>query len=230
MKMRIERADLHACPSLTGTVVVIDVLRSFSTAAYAFAAGAVAIFPVATVPEAEALLARRPGALSMGAAGGGLQLPGFDFGNSPAEIAGRDLRGRELIHCTAAGVRGLSHCRGAETLLAASLVCARATAHLLRRLAPSTVTLVTTGDWSDRDGDEDHACADYIAALLHGETPDPAQFVARVRGSDFGRRFTDPAYPALPQADLELCAAIDRFDFALQVRRVDGDLVMRPVY
>ena len=38
--MEISRATLETCASATGTVVVIDVLRAFTTAAYAFVAGA----------------------------------------------------------------------------------------------------------------------------------------------------------------------------------------------
>jgi 2-phosphosulfolactate phosphatase len=108
-------------------------------------------------------------------------------------------------------------------------VCAQATARLLRRLAPPSVTLVVTGDWVDRDGDEDRACADYLEALLRGEAPDAAPYVERVRRSDFGRRFTDPDSWELPAADLDCCAAADRLDFALRVRRDDDWLVMEPV-
>ena len=38
--MKIHYATLESCHDATGTVVVIDVLRAFTTAAYAFAAGA----------------------------------------------------------------------------------------------------------------------------------------------------------------------------------------------
>ena len=84
--MEILRADLGSCSGLTGAVVVIDVLRSFSTAAYAFAGGARAIYPVDSVAGARALRARIPGALTMGAAGGGAAIPDFDFSNSPAAL------------------------------------------------------------------------------------------------------------------------------------------------
>ncbi len=227
--MEILRADLDSCSGLTGTVVVIDVLRSFSTAAYAFAGGARTIYPVDSVAGARALQIRIPGALTMGAAGGGAAIPDFDFSNSPAALAGRDLRGRDIIHCTAGGVRGLASCRGAAPLLAASLVCARATVHYLRRSAPAAVTLVVTGDWADRDGDEDQACADYIAALLRDEPVDPAAYVRRVRSSDFGRRFNDPDSPDLPAADLDYCAVADRFEFAMQVRWIEGCPTLWPI-
>jgi len=218
--MDILRAEAGSCAELTGAVVVIDVLRSFSTAAYAFAAGVRKIFPVDALSDAQALRVRMPAALTMGAAGGGAPIPGFDLSNSPAALAGRDLRGRNIIHCSAGGIRALVSCRRADTLLAASLVCARATVRELRRLAPPEVTLVVTGDWIDRDGDEDRACADYMEALLRWEAPDPAPFTARVRNSDFGRRFSDDT--ALPAADLDCCAIADRFDFAMRARCADG--------
>lgn len=227
--MEILHADLGSCSRLTGAVVVIDVLRSFSTAAYAFASGARAIYPVENETAAWQLLAHLPGALTMGALGGGVPIHGFDLTNSPAKLAGRDVRGRDIIHCTAGGARGLVCCRQAEAVFAASMMCARATARQVLRLAPAQVTLVITGTWVDRDGDEDRACADYLEALLRGEAPDAAPYVERVRQSDFGRRFTDPHSYELPAADLDYCAVADRINFAMRVRRVAGNLVMEPV-
>jgi 2-phosphosulfolactate phosphatase len=81
------------------------------------------------------------------------------------------------------------------------------------------------GTWSDRDGDEDHACADLIEALLRGDDPPRAPYATRVRQSSFGRRFG--VDPHLPQADLECCAAVDRFDFALPIQRTPRGLVIR---
>jgi 2-phosphosulfolactate phosphatase len=170
-----------------------------------------------------------PDALTMGAFGGGWPIPGFDLDNAPSRVARHDLRGRTIIHCTAAGIQGLLRCRRAAPLLAGSLVCARATAQFLLRQRPERVTLVITGDWSDRDGDEDRACVDYLAALLRGWTPDPAPFAARVYASDFGRRFIEPDHPALPAADVVYSAAVDRFDFAMRVRRDADLLVLEPV-
>jgi len=227
--MQILRADLGNCADLRGTVVVIDVLRSFSTAAYAFASGARAIYPVANETAAWQLLVQLPGALTMGAVGGGAPIHGFDLTNSPAKLAGRDVRGRDIIHCTAGGALGLVSCRHADAVFAASMTCARATARQVLRLAPSQVTLVITGTWVDRDGDEDRACADYLEVLLRGAAPDAAPYVERVRQSDFGRRFTDPGSWELPAADLDWCAVADRVDFAMRVRCDAGNLVMDKV-
>jgi len=224
--MLILRSDLSRLPDSAGVVVVIDVLRSFSTAAYALAAGATAVMAVESVEAARALRGRMTDAFAVGSIGGGAAIPDFDEGNSPSALARHDLRGRTVIQCTAGGVKAVIKWQGAEAILASSLVCARATARYLRRLAPKSVTLVVTGEWADRDGDEDHACADYLEALLQDENTDPAPFSARVRNSDFGRRFTSGSDPALPIADLEYCAAADRFDFAMPIRRSEGCLLI----
>jgi 2-phosphosulfolactate phosphatase len=98
----------------------------------------------------------------------------------------------------------------------------------VRRSDTVEVCFVITGEWHDRDGDEDIACADYIEALLRGGSPELDAFARRVRQSDFGRRFTAGAWPDLPLADLDLGADVDRFDFAMPVRDEAGNLVISP--
>lgn len=228
--MKILRSDLPHCPELHGAVVVIDVLRSFTTIAYAFGRGAREVVPVDSVQAAQALRAAEPDALAVGAVGGGAPAPGLDLGNSPSQIAALDLTGRRVIQYTAGGTRGLVACDRAAVLLGASLVCASATAAYLKKLMPPSVTLVVTGVWSDRDGDEDHACADLIEALLRGENPPRAPFAERLRRSDFGRRFAAGSDPHLPAADLDCAADIDRFGFAMPMNRLRDGLLIRPVH
>jgi 2-phosphosulfolactate phosphatase len=228
--VEILRSDLAHGRDIEGAVVVIDVLRSFTTAAYAFAAGARAILVAGSPDEIPALRRRFPLALTTGARGGGSRLEGLDYGNSPSEIAPLDLTGSMLIQYTAGGIEGLLACGRASHVLAGSLVCASATVRYLRALDPPLVTLVVTGMWSDRDGDEDHACADLLAAWLCGGEPDLQRLVLRVRDSDFGRRFVLGTNPHLPTADLELAMALDRFDFAMPMRRTADGLLLEPFF
>lgn len=228
--MRFSRLYLNRLqnqPAHEDTVVVIDVLRSFTTAAVALARGARAIYPVDGIGVAMQLLATLPDSLSVGAVAGGDPVSGFDFGNSPAAMEQADLRGKNIVMSTAAGVRGLQRFSRARALYAASLLCARATADAIRAAGADEVCFVITGEWVDRDGDEDIACADYIEALLCGETPSPESFARRVRDSDFGRRFGTAAHPRLPVADLELACRVDRYSFAMPARRDGGRLVIR---
>lgn len=219
--------DAGLVPQVSEVNVAIDVIRAFTTAAFAFAAGTRDIVLVGEVEEALALRERFRGSRVMGEVGG-LKPDSFDFGNSPAALIGLDLNGRRLIQRTSAGTQGVVRSTQAEALMASSFVCASATVRHLRRQAPGSVTFVVTGVGFHADGDEDAACADYLAALLRGESPDVAPYLRRVRDSTDGR-FFDELPPRFPMSDLDCCLSVDRFDFAMVVERRDGLLVMRAV-
>lgn len=213
---------LHGEPEAADTVVVVDVLRSFTTAAVALAGGASAVYPVPGRAAMTRLRQALPGALAVGSLPGGDPAPGFDIGNSPAALAAIDLHDRAVILSTAAGVSGLLRYRRVPRLYAATLGNARATAMAIAAAGTAEVCFVITGEWVDRDGDEDIACADYVEALLQGRAVSAAGYERRVRDSDFGRRFAAGGHSQLPRADLELCAQADRFAFAMPVRHA-GD-------
>jgi 2-phosphosulfolactate phosphatase len=161
--MDIHYATLETCSTVTDAVVIIDVWRSFTTAAYAFDMGARDIVTVGSVEDALALRNQFPGALLMGIGVSvfGPPADGFDFGNSLADIMNSDLSERCLIQCTPNGTRGIMYSEKAKTLLACSFVCAGATARYIKRQHPTKVTFVST-----ESGIEDQACAEYMSALL----------------------------------------------------------------
>ncbi len=198
-----------------GNVVVIDVLRAFTFEAWAFERGAERIIAVDD-PERALHVARAvvPGSLAAGERGG-RPLEGFDLGNSPLALADHDVRQRTIVHRTSAGTQGLARTAGAPLVLAASFVTAGATAQFLRQYEVGDVTFVVTGDSLGRDGDEDLACAEFIAARAQGDDPDPAPFLARVATSDAGRMFSPEGPEWAPPEDLALACDVDRFAFAL---------------
>lgn len=200
-------------------VVVIDVLRAFTTVPWLHHRGAGRVLAVDTAERAEALRAGPlPDALLAGESGG-RRLEGFDLGNSPTEVAGLSagaLDGRTVVHRTSAGTQGLVRTAGSGVTFAASFVTAGATAAALRSLAPARVTFVITGASLGRDGDEDLAAAELIGARLRGEDPDPAPLLARVASADAGRSFTPDGPDWAPPADLAAACELDRFDLALR--------------
>lgn len=209
-----------------GAVVVIDVLRAFTTAAFAFQSGAKEIFPAASVEDALALKSRIPDALVMGEVGGHKPKE-FDFGNSPAAIRQADLHGLSLIQRTSAGTQGIIRAVKAEHCFPASFVVARGTADRLRALGPERISFIVTGESLGRDGDEDRACGEYIEALFKGLEPDPDVYTGRVMTSTVGRDFIDLKNDYLLKDDLELSTCVDAFDFFLQVHQKDDLLVIK---
>jgi 2-phosphosulfolactate phosphatase len=228
----IHFATLETCSTATDTVVVIDVWRSFTTAAFAFDAGVRDIIPVASAEKAQALRGQFPGALLMGMGElGGAPAEGFDYGNSPTALMENDLRDRRVIQCTPNGTRGIVRSISANTLLASSFVCAGATVRYIKQRLPAQVTFVST----DETG-EDQACAEYMAALLRDETPDAATVLGRIRDNalhDFrayvSKGIWGKAKGATLEADLDCCLSLDRFRFAMVVEERDGLLVMEAV-
>src|SRR5688572_9687901 len=226
--MRMSYTNLETCHEAAGLVVVIDVIRAFTNAAYAFSRGAKEIYPVSTVEEALQFKAECPDALACGEVGG-IPPEGFDFGNSPTQTRTLDLRGRAIVQRTGAGTQGIARSLNATTRLAASIVVASATVLYILKHAPESVSFVITGQLSDGSGDEDLACAKYLELLLKGQQPDPGPYIDRVYKSRDALFHLDPNLPAFPKSDLDYCTSVDAFEFAMPVFKENGRLIMRAV-
>lgn len=209
-----------------GLTVVIDVFRAFTLECYLFAQGAKAIYPIGSVEEARALKAAHPDWVCFGERGG-WQVEGFDYGNSPSQVAGVDLTGRTCIHTTSAGTQGIVNATGADEIVTGSLANARAVATYIRRRDPREVSIVAMGTSGVTSADEDVLCARYIEALLKGQGDDfdVAAKAAALRDGA-GAKFFDPEQPQYPAADFPYCVDCDRFDFVIRVGKdADGRLV-----
>jgi 2-phosphosulfolactate phosphatase len=204
-----------------GAAVIIDVFRAFSFECYLIRANAAKIIPVASLELAYTLKREHPDYLLAGERHGVI-LPGFDYGNSPAQVEGADLRGKTVVHTTSAGTQGLENAGGADVILAGSLVNARAVAAYIRSRDFQEVSLVPMG-WEARwQTEEDNLCAEYIKSLLEGQSPDISKEIAALSQTS-GKKFFDPAQSAVfPTRDFELCAALDSIDVALLFER-DGN-------
>jgi 2-phosphosulfolactate phosphatase len=199
-------------------VVVIDVLRAFTTVPWLLHQGAGRVLAVGSRDHARRLAASElPDALLAGEHGG-RRVPDFDLGNSPHDLRGRDLESRPVVLRTSAGTQGLVRTAGSPLQLAASFAVADATARVLRAAAVAHVTFVITGASLGRDGDEDLACAELIAARLRGQDPDVSPYLARVGRSDAGRVFGPGGPDWANPADRELACQVDRFDHPLVAR------------
>lgn len=238
--------DRSEVGDLAGLVIVIDVLRAFTTAAVAFDRGATSITLVADADEALALGRAEPGAVVMGEVGGA-PVDGFDLGNSPVDAASFDFRGRRVVQRTSAGTQGVVAARVADVLLCGSLVVAGATARLVRsQYAHLARTYVITGRHNDEqgsnDGGDDLAVAEYLEALITtGDHVDARPFVERVRQSQWARvmsgiesrtgepMVTPVPLPGVHPGDLDACCEVDRYALALQVDRSSGRPVLHSV-
>ena len=213
--MRAHYVSIAEAEGVRGTAVVIDVLRAFSTAAWAFHLGATRIVMTDQLDEALRIKSLIPGALAMKDS---RPMEGFELSNSPVEMqAAEGIAGATLVQRTMHGTVGAWAARKAGHLYCASFLTAAATARALREIAPPEVHFVVTG--LQGAAEEDLACAEYIAALVSDPATEPEPYLERARTSetaDLLRRRVAEATPGVHPLDIETCLQVNIFDFVMR--------------
>ncbi|MEU8791302.1 2-phosphosulfolactate phosphatase [Streptomyces sp. NPDC048643] len=213
-------SELDDVPSVA---VVVDVMRAFTVAAWAFARGAEKIVLAESLDEALALKTRHPDWMALK---DGPPAPGFDAVNSPGLLRSVDLGGRTVVQKTTAGTVGALAVKEASLVLCAGFVVAEATARLLRIRAGDQVTFVVTGE--DGRADEDLACAQYIARRATEADTDAAAFLHRAGTSRAAAELAQGVRQGVHPDDVALCLELDRFPFAMVATLEDPLMVLRP--
>lgn len=212
-------AELVEAPSVA---VVVDVMRAFTVAAWAFAQGAEKIVLAESLDDALALKARHPDWVALK---DGPPAPGFDMVNSPGLLRSVDLGGRTVVQKTTAGTVGALAVKEASLVLCAGFVVAEATARLLRTRESDRVTFVVTGE--DGQADEDLACAQYIARRVTEAGTDAAEFLRRAAESRAAAELAEGVRQGVHPDDVALCLELDRFPFAMVAALEDSLMVLR---
>ncbi|MFF8315682.1 2-phosphosulfolactate phosphatase [Streptomyces bobili] len=212
--------DLTEAPSVA---VVVDVMRAFTVAAWAFAQGAEKIVLAESLDEALALKARHRDWMALK---DGPPAPGFDTVNSPGLLRSIDFGGRTVVQKTTAGTVGALAVKESSLVLCASFVVAEATARLLRTRGSDSVTFVVTGE--EGRADEDLACAQYIARRVTENETDAAAFLRRAADSRAAAELAEGVRQGVHPDDVALCLEVDRFPFAMVATMEDSLMVLRP--
>lgn len=213
-------AELGQTPSVA---IVIDVMRAFTTAAWAFARGADKIVLAGSLEETLVLKARNPQWVALK---DGPAAPGFDAVNSPGLLRTLDLDGRTVVQKTTAGTVGALAVKDASLVLCASFVVAEATARLLRTRACESATFVITGE--DGRAEEDLACAQYIAGRVNEVGMDAAEFLRRGAVSHAADELRQGIRQGVHPDDVALCLELDQFPFAMIATLKDSLMVLHP--
>lgn len=207
------------------TVVVLDVLRASTTIVEALAAGARALFPVATIEEAIGL-ARTLGREEVLLAGERKALPieGFDLGNSPGEFTPERVGGKIVVMSTTNGTLAITAAAASERVVVGSWLNFQAVVDDLARSKAEPVLLCAGR--SGAFGLEDAVCAGQMAAALLKALPEVEWEMndGAVAALALAEEFPDPAklFPhtaagrTLTEAglgeDLDYCARTDLRD------------------
>jgi 2-phosphosulfolactate phosphatase len=187
------RVDLLPKPPYSGVVVLIDVLRTCTTAAMLFERGLVNLDII------DKLKLARQRAESMGATllgeRAGLPPEGFNYGNSLAEIRsitlGNNAGGNNAVTTSENAPQALAQLEGAETLLLGSLYNAEAVARTALHYSKGEISLVCSGFLGQEDLD-DTLTAGYLVARLKTFEPTATLEGASRFAISLMRAFPDP--------------------------------------
>ncbi|WP_279329115.1 2-phosphosulfolactate phosphatase [Streptomyces sp. OS603R] len=218
--MRTHFLGIAEVTDVPDVAVVVDVMRAYTVAAWAFARGAERVVLAESLEDALAQKARHPDWVTLK---DGPAAHGFDLVNSPALLRNTDLSGRTVVQKTTAGTVGALAVKDAPLVLCASFVVAEATAGLLRERAPREVTFVVTGG-SGR-AEEDLACAEYIAGRAGGDAVNADPYLRRAAASRSAAELTQGVREGSSPEDVALCLELDRFPFAMAAT-VEGSLMV----
>jgi 2-phosphosulfolactate phosphatase len=154
-------------PTANDVSIVIDVIRATTSLVTIFERGAERVLVADTVEQARMAAQFRPGRLLCGERHA-LPLPGFDYGNSPAQFSRANLDGRELVLTTTNGTRAFFACPERSVRLAGCFYNAHAvTASALARarVQDGNIRLVCAAERGFFALD-DAVCAGYLAQQI----------------------------------------------------------------
>lgn len=220
-------------------VVVIDVLRAATTAAWALANGARMLIPFESVEEAaQRAKTMDQESVRLGGERRMVRVDGFDFGNSPAEYTPAMVSGRTIVFTTSNGTTALTAAHGARVCLFAAFVNAQASIDAACKASDGVTDIVIVCAGTDRHlALEDAVCAGRLvrgvrAAFPDVECGDAARFVEMIERpyhEDLTALALDASHArALAAAgfaaDVTRCFAIDSIPLA--VRYQDRQLLV----
>ncbi len=199
-----------------GLTVIIDVFRCFTFEAFALSCGASHVYPVGEIDKCLELKAKHPDFIIAGERDG-ITLPGFDTGNSPADLVMKyDLNGKTIVHSTSSGVQGIVNAKNATEIIGGSLVTAKAIAKYIKNKNPEKVSLVCMGWSCKRPTDEDTLCAEYIKSLLLGNEIDISEKLTTFKDGCGKHFFDNKDKKSFPMPDFFMCLMPNVFDFVLK--------------
>ena len=206
----------------TSIMVIIDVFRAFTTAAYALDQNPKHYFLTNKTSVVERLIKEHPGAFLIGKPEIGQTLK-YHIPNSPTRVQKHDLKGKTIIHRTEAGAKGVLESRSAVTplILVISFPNIVATAKYLKQFDRKTITIKPMGHEGITASLEDTLLAEFLKSLLDGETIDMEPFMKELKAGP-GKYFFQEDQWQYPEDDFKKCLEIDRFNFVMEAR-IHGD-------
>lgn len=214
--MSIRILQSYQAKDARGLVVVVDVLRAFTTVCYIAKNGARKIIAVFSLKKSRALKKKNSKLILIGERKG-IKPKDFDFGNSPAEIESKDFSNKTIVFSTTRGTRAIYKTVNAEEIITGSFVNAKAVVNYIKKKKPKVLSFVVTE--SSKGENEDLECVNYIKSILTKRIFDFQKVRSRLIKSSRSEGFLKNSMTKYSKRDFYLSLELDRFNFVLKVER-----------
>ncbi|QDP39528.1 2-phosphosulfolactate phosphatase [Radiobacillus deserti] len=202
------------------TTIVIDVLRAFTVAHYAFLKGVNRIFLAESTEQAFQWKAEHPSCLLAGERDG-LPIEDFDLDNSPYHMQEKQITGKTLVQKTTNGVRATLNSLASSThVYVTGFTNARKTAEFVKAHGKEGERIHIIA--SHPNGEDDLACAEYIKSIIEDSSSiSEREVIDRIIHSRVARKFLDNDLPAFPIEDIYLATKSLDSNFVMRVNKKD---------
>lgn len=203
----IQKSLVESIKDCKGTIIIIDVLRAFSTLCAIKDSGASEIHLCENTKDAETK-SRLYEMVTVGESNG-RKIDSFNLGNSPSSISNSDLRGKKVLFKTSSGTVGAFEAlKVSNDIYLSSFINSHATVkHILGRNL-DMVTIIALGRSGTKKSIEDELCSEYIATIFkrNGKGDDAlrSKMIKEIMSSDSARIFLK-GDKDFPESDLSFC-------------------------
>ena len=217
----------------TGTIIIIDVFRAFTTAAVAFSKGANSILLTEKIEEATKLKQNQIADITMGEVNG-IKPLNFDYGNSPYEISiSNNISGLNIAQSTRSGTLGVSlaaKTNKSNHIFATGLMTAKSTTDIIKNRNLDNIYIVAMGNKGIEKTEEDEICALYIKSLLENKPIEKKHVIDSIMKSESAKQFNDITQPQFHPKDLDYALKIDSEKFAMEITSKNKLLILKKIY
>ncbi len=204
---------------ISGFTIVVDVFRAFSVSYYIDNNNPEKYIISESIEHSMMLKDEFPASILIGERKG-IKVDGFEYGNSPTEILGKDFSENTVIHTTTAGTKGLLLQPIENEVVVGSFVNSKALLDYIKLKEIEKVNIYCTARKRNNSGEEDYLFAEYFKQQLLGEKSEFDSIVPCLREGS-GKKFSDPGFA--PYSDFLYCLDISRFNSILRRKIVDED-------
>jgi 2-phosphosulfolactate phosphatase len=199
--------------------IVIDVIRAFTVAHYAFLAGVREIWLAQSVESAFQIKRDFPDVLLAGEVNG-LPIEGFDLDNSPAHLVKHGVKKKILVQKTTNGVKAALNALNADEVYVTGFSNAKTTAQYLKHKWKQADSVKMNIIASHPTGEDDLACAEYIRDIIEDSPQVSCNSIKhQIQHASVAKKFYDPTQIAFNRNDMDFCLQELNSPFVMKINK-----------